>query len=77
MINRKKSEADLAVEILLEQQEPMYYENLLKEIATRMGRDEEIPTLATIFSRLNLDHRLAYQGDGFWYFDSKRVEGKE
>lgn len=74
MVNKKKTEADLAVEILLEGQEPMYYEALLKEIAARMGRDDQIPTLVTIFSRLNMDHRLVYQGDGFWYFDTKRIK---
>ncbi len=77
MVSRKKTEADLAVEILLEKQEPMYYETLLKEIALRMGRDQQIATLVPIFSRLNLDHRLLYQGDGFWYIDPKRVKGKD
>lgn len=77
MVSRKKTEADLAVEILLENQEPMYYETLLKEIALRMGRDQQISTLVPIFSRLNLDHRLQYQGDGFWYLDPKRVKGKD
>ncbi len=74
MVNKKKTEADLAVEILLEGQEPMYYEDLLKKIAARMGRDDQISTLVTIFSRLNMDHRLVYQGDGFWYFDTKRIK---
>ena len=77
MLNKKKTEADLAVEILLEGHEPMYYEVLLKEIAARMGRDDQIPTLVVIFSRLNLDHRLAYQGEGFWYLDPKRIKGSE
>ncbi len=77
MVNKKKTEADLAVEILLEGHEPMYYEVLLKEIAARMHRDDEIPTLVAIFSRLNMDHRLVYQGDGFWYFDTKRIKGKD
>jgi hypothetical protein len=54
MLSRKKTEADLAVEILLEHQEPMYYETLLKEIAQRMGRDQQISTLVPIYSRLNL-----------------------
>ncbi len=74
MVNKKKTEADLAVEILLEGHEPIYYEVLLKEIAARMGRDDEIPTLVAIFSRLNMDHRLVYQGDGLWYFDTKRIK---
>ncbi len=77
MLNRKKTEADLAVEILLEGHEPMYYEVLLKEIASRMSRDDEIPTLVAIFSRLNLDHRLLYQGEGFWYLDPKRIKGSD
>ncbi|NLO21940.1 MAG: DNA-directed RNA polymerase subunit delta [Syntrophomonadaceae bacterium] len=77
MVSRKKTEADLAVEILLENQESMFYEALLKEIAARMGRDQKISTLVPIFSRLNLDHRLQYQGDGFWYLDPKRVKGKD
>ena len=50
MLSRKKTEADLAVEILLEHQEPMYYETLLKEIAQRMGRDQQISTLVPIYS---------------------------
>jgi DNA-directed RNA polymerase subunit delta len=68
------TEADLAVEILMENKEPMYYEPLLKQIAARMGRDEQISTLVPIFSRLNLDHRLEYQGDGFWFLDPKRIK---
>ncbi len=74
MLNRKMTEADLAVEILMENKEPMYYEPLLKQIAARMGRDEQISTLVPIFSRLNLDHRLEYQGDGFWFLDPKRIK---
>ncbi len=77
MVNKKKTEADLAVEILLEGYEPIYYEVLLKEIAARMGRDDQISTLVAIFSRLNMDHRLVYQGEGFWYFDTKRIKGKD
>lgn len=73
MLQRKKSETDLAVEILLEKKEPMYYADLLKEIALRMNKPDDPETLTSIYTRLSLDNRLDYQGDGYWYFDASRI----
>lgn len=73
MVPRKKSETDLAVEILQEKNEPMYYADLLREIVQRMGRSADPETMTSVYTRLNLDHRLVYQGDGYWYFDPNRI----
>lgn len=72
MKHRKKSEADWAVELLSASQEPIYYSELVRQIAQRMGRNDDKATLTSIYTRLNLDNRLVYQGEGFWYYDSNR-----
>lgn len=77
MQQRKRSEADWAVEILLEKKEPVYYLELIKEISKRMGRSEDEHTLTSIYTRLNLDNRLVYQGDGFWFYDTNRILAEE
>ncbi|HOQ08544.1 MAG TPA: DNA-directed RNA polymerase subunit delta [Syntrophomonadaceae bacterium] len=77
MHQRKRSEADWAVEILLEKQEPMYYLDLIKEISNRMGRKQDERTLSSIYTRLNLDNRLVHQGEGYWFYDTNRVKAKE
>lgn len=74
MIKRKKSEADWAVEILSQQAEPLYYNDLLKEIANRMNKLQDQESLNSIYTRINLDNRLVYQGDGFWYYDTSRMQ---
>ncbi|NLV22644.1 MAG: DNA-directed RNA polymerase subunit delta [Syntrophomonadaceae bacterium] len=74
MIKRKKSEADWAVEILTEQAEPMYYLDLLKMIAARMQKKDDVDTLNSIYTRINLDNRLVYQGEGCWYYDTSRMQ---
>jgi DNA-directed RNA polymerase delta subunit len=73
MQQRKRSEADWAVEILLEKKEPIYYLELIKEISKRMGRSQDEQALTSIYTRLNLDNRLVYQGDGFWFYDTNRI----
>ncbi|MDI9479784.1 MAG: DNA-directed RNA polymerase subunit delta [Syntrophomonadaceae bacterium] len=77
MQQRKRSEADWAVEILLEKKEPIYYLELIKEISTRMGRSQDEQALTSIYTRLNLDNRLVYQGDGFWFYDTNRILTEE
>lgn len=74
MIKRKKSEADWAVEILSQQAEPLYYNDLIKEIASKMNKQADAETLNSIYTRINLDNRLVYQGDGFWYYDTSRMQ---
>ena len=77
MIQRKKSEADWAVEILAERKEAMNYRDLLETIAERMGRKNDPDSITSIYTRLNLDNRLVYQGDGYWFYDVNRVVGKK
>lgn len=77
MQQRKRSEADWAVEILLEKKEPVYYLELIKEISKRMGRSQDEHTLTSIYTRLNLDNRLVYQADGFWFYDTNRILAEE
>lgn len=74
MLQSKKSETDHALDILIEKQEPVYYADLLHEIAKRMNRSEDSHTLTSIYTRLNLDNRLDYQGDGYWFFDTNRAQ---
>lgn len=73
MIPRKKSEADWAVEILAKHQEPMHYSELLQQIADSMGKKNDTGTITSIYTRLNLDNRLVYQGGGYWYYDASRI----
>lgn len=71
---RKRSEADWAVEILLERKEPVYYLELIREISERMGRSQDSSALTSVYTRLNLDNRLIHQGDGYWFYDTNRIE---
>ncbi len=73
MRKRKKSEADWAVEILAQRQEPVFYEDLIKEIAVQMGKPVEKNILNSIYTRINLDNRLVYKGDGYWFYDTSRI----
>lgn len=73
MQQRKKSEADWALEILSQRQEPVFYDELTREIAKRMGKQIDTGTLTSIYTRINLDNRLIYQGDGYWYFDASKI----
>ena len=73
MIPRKKSEADWAVEILVKKQEAMFYAERIKEVARMMGKKNDPTSLTSIYTRINMDNRLVYQGQGFWYFDTNRV----
>jgi DNA-directed RNA polymerase subunit delta len=77
MQQRKRSEADWAVEILLEKKEPVYYLELIKEISKRMGRSQDEQALTSVYTRINLDNRLVYQGDGFWFYDTNRILAEE
>lgn len=70
---RKKSEADWALEILSQRQEPVFYDELTREIAKRMGKQIDTSSLTSIYTRINLDNRLVYQGDGYWYYDSSKI----
>ena len=74
MVPRKKSEADWAVEILAKKQEAMYYFDLIKTIASQMGKKTDPTTLTSIYTRLNMDNRLVYQGEGYWYYDASRLK---
>ncbi|HBQ84888.1 MAG TPA: DNA-directed RNA polymerase subunit delta [Syntrophomonas sp.] len=73
MIQRKKSEADWAVAILAEKQEPLFYKELVDKVAEQMNKKNDIATLSSIYTRLNLDNRLVYQGDGYWFYDLHRA----
>jgi DNA-directed RNA polymerase subunit delta len=73
MLQGKKSEADWAIEILLQENEAMFYYDLLSKIADKMNKEKDPGTLASIYTRINMDNRLIYQGEGYWYFDSNRI----
>jgi len=62
------------VEILAKKQEAMYYFDLIKTIASQMGKKTDPTTLTSIYTRLNMDNRLVYQGEGYWYYDASRLK---
>jgi DNA-directed RNA polymerase subunit delta len=74
MVPRKKSEADWAVEILKEKQEAVFYLDLISAIADKMGKKKNSHVFSSINTRLNMDNRLVYQGDGYWFYDRNRVK---
>lgn len=71
-MQRRKSEIDWAVDILVEKQQPMYCLDLVREVAQRMGKRDDAETLSSMYTRINLDNRMVYQGDGYWYYDTNR-----
>jgi DNA-directed RNA polymerase subunit delta len=73
MQQRKKSEADWALQILSQRQEPVFYDELTREIAKNMGKQADAANLTSIYTRINLDNRLIYQGNGYWYYDASKV----
>ncbi|MEQ8235712.1 MAG: DNA-directed RNA polymerase subunit delta [Syntrophomonadaceae bacterium] len=73
MQQRKKSEADWALEILAEKQEPVFFADLTRAIAEKMGKQQDAVTLTSIYTRINLDNRLIYQGDGYWFYDASKI----
>ncbi len=77
MTTTKKSEADWAIEILKANGEPMEYLQLLTQIAEKMGKKPEADLLTSIYTRLNLDNRLIYQGEGLWFYHVNRATRKE
>ncbi len=77
MLTRKKSEADWAVDILTVNGEPMHYMQLITEIAEKMGRKTDTNTLTSIYTRINLDNRLLYQGEGYWFYHVNRATRRE
>ncbi|NLB52683.1 MAG: DNA-directed RNA polymerase subunit delta [Syntrophomonadaceae bacterium] len=74
MVPRKKSEADWAVEILKEKQEAVFYLDLISAIADKMGKKKNSLVFSSINTRLNMDNRLVYQGEGYWFYDRNRVK---
>ncbi len=70
---RKKSEADWALEIMAQRQEPLFYDDLVRSIAKEMGKRSDMATLSSIYTRINLDNRLIYQGEGYWFYDPNKI----
>ena len=68
----KKTEVDVACEILSVNQEPMYYMDLIREIGKRNGKDYSIETINNIYTAFNLDNRLEHQGEGYWFLTNYR-----
>ena len=73
MSPRNKTEADIAVEILRERKEPLFYQELLEEVSKRLGLEYSEQEMVEVYTRLNLDNRLEYKGDGMWYFVPNRT----
>ncbi|MDR1616199.1 MAG: DNA-directed RNA polymerase subunit delta [Syntrophomonadaceae bacterium] len=71
---KKKSESDWAIELIREKKEPVFYKDLLIGIAEKTGRAQDATSLSNIYTRINMDNRLTYQGEGYWFFDNNRLE---
>lgn len=62
----KKSEADWAYTIIEEKDGPVYYRDLIEEIVNRMNKERNPKTMASIYTRINIDNRLQHIGEGYW-----------
>lgn len=62
----KKSEADWAYTIIEEKNGPVYVRDLIEDIVKRMNKSEDSKTMASIYTRINIDNRLVHIGEGYW-----------
>lgn len=62
----KKSEADWAYTIIEEKGGPVFYRDLIEEIIERMNKSKDDKTMASIYTRINIDNRLNHIGEGYW-----------
>lgn len=62
----KKSEADWAYQIIEEHEGPVYYRDLVEEIIKSMNKPRNAKTMASIYTRINIDNRLVHIGEGYW-----------
>lgn len=62
----KKSEADWAYAIIEEKGGPVFYRDLIEEIIERMNKPKDDKTMASIYTRINIDNRLNHIGEGYW-----------
>ncbi|MGE5370418.1 MAG: DNA-directed RNA polymerase subunit delta [Solirubrobacterales bacterium] len=62
----KKSEADWAYAIIEERDGPVHYRELLDEIMARMNKPQDAKSMASIYTRINVDIRLVHIGEGYW-----------
>ncbi|MGI6551203.1 MAG: DNA-directed RNA polymerase subunit delta [Syntrophomonadales bacterium] len=62
----KKSEADWAYTIIEEKGGPVFYRDLIEEIIKRMNKPKDAKTMASIYTRINIDNRLNHIGEGYW-----------
>jgi DNA-directed RNA polymerase delta subunit len=71
----KKNEMDWACEILEKKQEPMLYLDLIQAIAKKIKIKAPLETegINTVYTAMNMDNRLEYQGDGYWFLADNRV----
>ena len=63
---KKKSEADWAYTIIEEKGGPVFYRDLVEEIIKRMNKPKDAKTMASIYTRINIDNRLNHIGEGYW-----------
>ncbi|MGE5405725.1 MAG: DNA-directed RNA polymerase subunit delta [Candidatus Saccharibacteria bacterium] len=68
----KKSEADWAYQIIEEKEGPVFYQELIQEIMRRMNKTtDDAKTMASIYTRINIDNRLVHIGEGYWILRSR------
>lgn len=62
----KLSEVDVALDILLANEQPMYYKDLIEAVIQRLNLSQEVSRISAILTQINLDSRFAYIGQGEW-----------
>lgn len=62
----KKSEADWAYTIIEEKDGPVHFRELMEGIIKRMKKSKDAKTMASIYTRINIDNRLVHIGEGYW-----------
>jgi DNA-directed RNA polymerase delta subunit len=45
---------------------PVFYRDLIEEIIERMNKPKDAKTMASIYTRINIDNRLNHIGEGYW-----------
>jgi DNA-directed RNA polymerase delta subunit len=76
--NTAKSETDLACEVLTKNKEPMQYLDLIQAIGKKLKKKNyDNETINSIYTALNMDNRLEYQGDGYWFLTGSQIVKKK
>ena len=67
-VNRRESDADIAVRLLRETRTPIHYKDIINNILQARGQSTEISSLlmAQMLTQINIDARFIHMGKGIW-----------